>query len=52
VIHLVEKLVMPIIGIDGDHTGAKRVESQVVEEELRPVLEEEPDAMAAAAATA
>jgi hypothetical protein len=50
VLHLVEHLVVAVIGIDGDDAGAEGVEGQIVEEELRPVLEEQRDAVAVAVA--
>jgi len=45
VIHQVEQLVVPVVGADGHDGGAEAVERQIVEEELRPAVEQEADAV-------
>ena len=50
VLHLIEHLVVPVVGIDRHDAGAERVERQVVEEELGAVLEQQGHAMAVAVA--
>jgi hypothetical protein len=50
VIHQVQQLVVPVVRIDRDDTHAEAVERQVVEEELRPVVEEQADPMSVAIA--
>jgi len=52
VLHLVEHLVVPVIGVDRHDAGAQRIERQVVEEELGAVLEQQGHAVAVAVAGA
>jgi hypothetical protein len=46
VLHLVEHLVVAIVGVDRHDAAAERVQREVVEEELRAVLEQERDPVA------
>ena len=46
VLHLIEHLVTTVVGVDRHDAGAKRVEREVVEEELRPVFQQQGDAVA------
>jgi hypothetical protein len=50
VVHLVAELVVPAVRVDRYHPRAEGVEREIVEEELGPVLEEEPHAMPVAVA--
>ena len=50
VVQQIGHLVVAVVGIDRHDARAERVQRQVVEEELRPVLEQDRDAVAVAVA--
>jgi hypothetical protein len=45
VVQLVEHLVVPVVGIDRHDARPERVQREIVQEEFRPILEEQRDAM-------
>ena len=48
--HLVEHLVVPVVRVDRHDAAAEPVQREIVEEELRPVLQQQRDAVAVAVA--
>ena len=50
VVHLVEHLVVPVVGVDRHDAAAERVQRQVVEEELGAILEQQRHPVAVAVA--